>query len=353
MQEIRLWTLENDSDGKPSANRVEPMISVIAEGELENLLIKSPDILIPHLKLVGRQLPTEGGFLDLLGIDEDGKLVVFELKRGSLTREAVAQIIDYASYLDSMEAEALAQHISERTGVGGIDKIKEFDSWYQEIFPNSPKGYTSKPRMVLVGLGANEQTERMVSYLAKSRVNISLITFYAFQKDGEVFLAKQVHVQAPEEEAGGQPRYTKSSNLEALRILADRCSVRPLLESVSAFFRNELTAYEWPSRSGYSYSLMERTEQGTPSYRAYISVYVNERKPKQLQLVFWKRAVDAAPDSFAELQSKLPVKFSEKSENLEIWIKSSTEWETVQESIKPVIAKIVDSWKTTFREESE
>ena len=47
------------------------------------------------------------GPLDLLGIDQDGDLIVFELKRGTLTREAVAQIIDYASYLDSLKRETL------------------------------------------------------------------------------------------------------------------------------------------------------------------------------------------------------------------------------------------------------
>ena len=39
----------------------------------------------------------------MLGIDEYGRLVVFELKRGTLVREAVAQIIDYASDLANMK----------------------------------------------------------------------------------------------------------------------------------------------------------------------------------------------------------------------------------------------------------
>ena len=41
------------------------------------------------------------------------RLVVFELKRGALTREAVAQVIDYASYLDGMDLDDLANHISQ------------------------------------------------------------------------------------------------------------------------------------------------------------------------------------------------------------------------------------------------
>ena len=39
-------------------------------------------MLMPGLQLVGRQLTTANGSLDLLGIDSEGRLVVFELKPG-------------------------------------------------------------------------------------------------------------------------------------------------------------------------------------------------------------------------------------------------------------------------------
>ena len=56
------------------------------------------------LRLVGRQtLMTGGGYLDLLAVDGNGRLVVFELKRGFLSRDAVAQVIDYASDLNAMD----------------------------------------------------------------------------------------------------------------------------------------------------------------------------------------------------------------------------------------------------------
>ena len=178
MQEIRLWTLDSNSDGNLVAVPLDTMAHAETENQLEELLISSPDILMPDLRLVGRQTPTESGPLDLLGIDEDGRLVVFELKRGTLSREAVAQIIDYAAYLSSMAPESLAQHISERSDTGGIEKIADFYSWYQEAFPNSPDGYSAPPHMVLVGFGADERTQRMTNYLAQSGVNISLLTFH-------------------------------------------------------------------------------------------------------------------------------------------------------------------------------
>ena len=103
MEDIKLWEL-NGTQTKllGSNNRLE------SEQLLEDALVENPDLLIEDLTLIGRQTPTEGGPLDLLGVDGDGKLVVFELKRGTLSRDAVAQIIDYASDLDSMDPAALA-----------------------------------------------------------------------------------------------------------------------------------------------------------------------------------------------------------------------------------------------------
>jgi len=351
MQEIRLWTIEKSEQYKFLPVPLEPLPQIEAENQLEELIVSSPEILLPHLKLVGRQNPTESGFLDLLGIDEDGKLVVFELKRGTLTREVVAQIVDYASSLASMTPESLAEYISERSGIGGIEKIEDFDNWYQQIFPNSPSGYAESPRMVLVGLGADERTYRMTSYLAESGVNISLLTFYAFKSDGKVVLARHVNVEAAQTEEGKPTGNTRTSMLQALNTLAEHCEVKPLLDSIALFLRSELPAYDWPSKSGYAFGLMERTERGTPSYRVYVSVYVNERKPKQLQLIFWKRAVEAAPLAFDEMKKESPIKFVSKSGNLETWVKSSSEWETLSGLLKPVLDSMVDGWKRKSQEE--
>ncbi len=352
MEEIKLWVLENDSTNKLNAVPVGSLTQMEAESQLEELLVKSPDILMPNLRLVGRQNPTISGFLDLLGIDEDGNLVLFELKRGTLTREAVAQSIDYASWLAEMTKETLAQHISERSGAGGIEKIADFGNWYQETYPNNPGGYVGSPRIVLVGLGADERTERMTNYLAQSNLNISLITFYCFKRDNNVLLAKHVNVKAPETEASGQVKYTKTTNLEALMELATKCGSGPLLESAASFLRDTLPAYEWPSKSGFSYSLMHRTDQGAPTYRVYVSIYLNDHKPGQLQIVFWQRAVEVALQAFADLKAQAGVKFLEKNGNLELWIRSTNEWEDFKTSLQSVLASIVEGWKAKSKEQN-
>jgi hypothetical protein len=87
-----------------------------AERLLEDLIVREPNLLGRGMALVGRQLPTAGGPLDVLGVDQDGRLVVFELKRGVLTREAVAQVLDYASDLAEQGEEHLARLIETNSG---------------------------------------------------------------------------------------------------------------------------------------------------------------------------------------------------------------------------------------------
>ena len=149
MEEVQLWSLDG-ADAKPLAQTSH----LESESGLEDILVNNPDMLIEGLTLVGRQTPTEGGPLDLLGVDEYGRLVVFELKRGTLSRDAVAQVIDYASYLDAMDLTDLANHISERSGAGGIEEIEDFEDWYDsQPFEVESLDALLPPRLFLVGLG--------------------------------------------------------------------------------------------------------------------------------------------------------------------------------------------------------
>ncbi len=81
----------------------------LRESLLEDTLVANPDLLMPGLTLVGRQTPTAGGPARPA---ESGQirqaLAVRELKRGTLTREAVAQGIDYAADLEAVDLAELA-----------------------------------------------------------------------------------------------------------------------------------------------------------------------------------------------------------------------------------------------------
>lgn len=197
--ELRIWSL---GDGE-AVGAVESVTGVELENVLEETLVRRPAMLEPGLHLVGRQTPTDGGPLDLLGVDAGGRLVVFELKRERLTREAVTQCIDYAAALNAREPEEIGRLISEHSGGGGIEEIEDFEEWYQDRFSENDLGDLLPPRLALVGLGVDERAERMARFLKDGNIDISVVTFFGFQHGGETLLARQVEV---EREAATPPR---------------------------------------------------------------------------------------------------------------------------------------------------
>jgi len=346
MIKVKVWSLDKNDDNQLYPVSLEEVKETETEKQLENILVSNPDLLMPGLKLIGRQTPTDGGPLDLLGVDEDGNLIVFELKRGTLARDAVAQVIDYASFLHDLDKETLFKHISDRSGYGGVDKI-DFENWYQEQFSGNMEALDNPPKMVFVGLGADDTTRRMVSYLSKTGVDISLITFYAFRKGEQIFLAKQVEVEPQEKEIVQKQAYTKKANEEYLKRLAERVNAAEILEKISNLIRTEMaSAYEWTSRSGRSFALMERTDQGRPSNRVYIGIYLAEKFKGSAQLYFYPRAVEAAKEAFDNLKKNYKeLTFDERQGGWYIRLKKGEQLERFCVDLKELIKQIEIGWR--------
>jgi hypothetical protein len=71
----------------------------ILERNLEDLLIQQLESIEPGLKLVGRQLGTPAGRLDILVQDSSGHYVVIELKRTIGRDQVVGQILRYMGWV--------------------------------------------------------------------------------------------------------------------------------------------------------------------------------------------------------------------------------------------------------------
>jgi hypothetical protein len=345
MKEIKLWKVSPNENGKLAVQPINIVDQTKTESQLEEILVQSSDLLMKDLKLVGRQTSTPGGPLDLLGVDSEGRLVVFELKRGTLTREAVAQIIDYCSFLSELGPEELSNHISERSGQLGIEKIDNFQSWYQEQFGKT-LSMLQKPSMVLVGLGVDERTRRMVSFLADSEIDISLITFHGFEEAGETFLARHIEVQTIA--LPGPQTYSKKSNLEKLQERVNNLGIGDFYYKISAFFRDKLiTAYEWPNPGGYSYYLLELTDTGAGTNRVYVSLYIYDNQPGRVDIRFHPRAIEAASDNFEPIKNKFGGKIEMRPDKgAEVWINSLQAWEELTPCFEELCHIIVSGWKS-------
>ena len=286
MEEVKIWAVQDGSDVTEL-----PTTNVDTEQLLENTLVENPDMLLNGLKLVGRQTPTDGGPLDLLGVDEDGKLVVFELKRGAISRDAVAQIIDYTSDLDAMGLDGVALHISQNSGKHGIEKIDNFYEWYDDANYGDLEGLLP-PRMFLVGLGVDNRTERMVDFMANnSKLDISLLTFQGFIYQGKILLAKQVKIEGKETPHGGGP--TREQLNEDLVQRSHRHGIASLYDEVK-----NLLGDNWPEaklaprKIGLSFRMRPSSDKG---YRPYVRV---DPEKGRVRLVFFRRAIELCGDNF-------------------------------------------------------
>jgi hypothetical protein len=138
--------------------------------------------------IIGRQVMTKSGPIDLLGIDKSGNTVVIEIKREELPRESLAQAIDYASAVAEWTVERLGETCSEYTK-------KTFEDAFNKVFPDvdlENVNINSTQRIVLVGFSIEASLERMIEWLSDSYgVNVNAIVLsYAKTKSGDELLIK-------------------------------------------------------------------------------------------------------------------------------------------------------------------
>ena len=350
MEDIKLWQLEG-SRATPLAsnNRLE------SEHLFEETLVGNPSLLIEGLTLVGRQTPTDGGPLDLLGVDGDGKLTVFELKRGTLSRDAVAQIIDYASDLNEMELGDLVARIEKGLGQHGIDEIEDFQQWYEGQFDELE---SLKPlRLFLVGLGVDATTERMVRFLAEnSAMDISLLTFHGFDQDGRTLLAKQVEVKAGDEVRSGRRRRrrTKEQLREVFNGKLGRSEVAGLFKEVRVMFEAAWpTSATRPNTRGLSWKLKNLTGSGRR-----IPYARTDPERREVLMIFYRRSIQLCREEFRQRVETIPYQTWPKNREPlsdqppEIQFKLTPDvWSEHKTSLTTLVESVYEAWQRRIEED--
>ena len=263
--ELRIWCVGESGDAQPLSELQE----LPTESSFEELLVRNPEMLGSHVKLVGRQTPTRTGWLDLLAVDQDGRLVVFELKRGTLAREAVTQVVDYASALDAMSIAELAAHIAERSGTDGIQEIDDFEQWYVDTVGGDDLSRLLPPRMVLVGLGIDRTAERMARFISGGPVDLSVVTFHGFMHGETKVLARHLDVEPGPRERAHRRSVSATEKRQALREYLTATGHAGLFDRVHADIRRllpEQGVWEEVGSYGISFQLSEPDSRAWKTY---------------------------------------------------------------------------------------
>jgi hypothetical protein len=162
------------------------------EDDLEEILMKNIKILADNSLIVGRQVPTKyGKRLDLLAIDNNGSLVILELKRERTARETVAQGIDYASWVKSLTPSDVSD-IFEAYDEKYLKSGKTLDAAFVEKFgfKLEDEDVNTSHQIVIVASELDTSTERIIAYLDSSSVPINFVSFKIFGINNEKYLSR-------------------------------------------------------------------------------------------------------------------------------------------------------------------
>lgn len=146
---MKLFTIAKD--GKLTRYKEQNYEITHQETQLETLLENNPEYFFEEssVLIIGRQVTTNlNTFIDLLGIDKMGNTVVIELKRGKTPRETVAQILEYASFVENLD---FAQLDEIYQGYSGEDiSLAEY---HREYFGNREEeqvSFNKSTKLVIV-----------------------------------------------------------------------------------------------------------------------------------------------------------------------------------------------------------
>ena len=171
--EVGFWKVVGNK-----ADRIE-YSSIDTENKLENIIEKDISVLNEDLMLIGRQIRTSyGKIIDLLAIDQNGKISIIELKKNRTPREVVAQTLDYASWVQTISYKEIADIYKENIG-------KEFEEGFDEHFGTAPPEKINQEHdIIVVSAALDSETERIITYLSNNyNVPINAV-FFRYFKDG-------------------------------------------------------------------------------------------------------------------------------------------------------------------------
>ena len=232
---------------QPGAARPATQISLAEAGfreraDLQEWVRENPEILGEAVRIVtfefGAWRAVDGRAadrLDLLGLDDDGRLVVAELKRGPAPDTVEMQAIKYAAFASRFTPETLAEHhAAYLSSIEGeqvsVDEARQRLERHAggEIDPDLLR----EPRISLVAASFPPQVTASAVWLTEMGLKISLIEFNAYRTEHDLVLTVSQTWPVPDvEEFTVSPRQMEQREAEArVRTRRETRSVARLVE---------------------------------------------------------------------------------------------------------------------------
>lgn len=186
-----------------------PATAMPTELMLEDFLDRDPSLLGERLLVIGRQVRTPyQKFIDLLAIDVEGNLQVLELKRDKTPRDVVAQVLDYGSWVATLDRDTIIDLATEHLG-------SPFETAFEEVFGiSAPDELNASLKLVVVATDLDLSSERIVTYLRDFGVPVNVVFFTYLEDDGRRYLARSWLTAGDEGGPGVAARKQKGKRAE-------------------------------------------------------------------------------------------------------------------------------------------
>ena len=208
----------------------------------------------------------------------------------------------------------------------------------------------------------DDKTKRMVSFLEAKGLDISLLTFYSFEQDGKILLARHLCVEDDNDDSQKSSQKSKRSQGEFRDLLlfrADQHGVSDLFDAVTGMFREN-----WPSSLEHYNGLgriFRLQRQGATIGRIK---YARIDPGEKVLVVFFSYAIELCMDKFKPLINEIPFQTYPKNrkddalndladalkDNLEIqFLLNKADWETHKEKLNELTHAVYKAQQSSMQ----
>lgn len=127
----------------------------------------------------------------MLALDNNGSIIIIELKKHKTPREVVTQGLDYASWVKTISSSQLTG-IYKNYELKYSKTRKSLDQVFYEKFKYKLEedDLNSSHQIVIVAAELDASTERIVGYLSSSDIPINVVFFRVFEDNNQRYLSR-------------------------------------------------------------------------------------------------------------------------------------------------------------------
>jgi hypothetical protein len=224
------------------------------EEKLESWLENNPHCILENEKIliIGRQVVTNlNSIMDLLAIDKSGDLIVIELKRDRTPRETIAQILEYASFVEDLSYQQLEEIFIEYTGEENVN-LADYHRNYYQLQEDEAVAFNKNQKLLIVAQIITKEIKQTATYLRRKGLDFYCLEFKYFidQKGSKIisvdFVVGEDTETIKKVSSGSLPRIDKQTFISSLDD-----NGRDFFDKILDFAENNNLPIHWGSK-GFS-----------------------------------------------------------------------------------------------------